>query len=315
MDGLRQLTAAPTTIEVRGGTRRLAPLSAGDYGAIERTVADLRDRKFRAGRATPSEIHAWLSEREGTAYALWLALLPFQREIPRSWCRELIDAATPAELERIRKKLDDGCGRSPQDTNGSDQTPGRDHGRERPIPWRRIFRCLSRTYGWTPREIADMTLAQICAYLDDAPRPGETARLPASEARAFARRKRADGASGFPGLSKAEPRKAPFDALMTLAARLRSIGQQLPEEAGGLHEAPAEQDDAAAAERYVPAQTGGWLARASNQMSFAPRGSDVHGSGQRQTEILARVDENLRRLRELVETRATAATALLADPP
>ena len=50
---------------------------------------------------------------------------------------------------------------------------------------------MSLTYGWTPRKIAAMTLAQMCLYLDDARQPGDIARLPASEARALARRKRA----------------------------------------------------------------------------------------------------------------------------
>ena len=112
MDGLHQITAAPATIELRGSTYRLAPLSVRDYGAIERTVASLRDKTFRAGRATPSETRAWLSDREGTAYGLWLALVRFQPAIALAWCRDLVAAASQTELEHIRNKLDDDCGLS-----------------------------------------------------------------------------------------------------------------------------------------------------------------------------------------------------------
>lgn len=40
------------------------------------------------------------------------------------------------------------------------------------MPWRRIFRELSKAYGWTPEQIGEMTLAQIFVYWRDASDPG-----------------------------------------------------------------------------------------------------------------------------------------------
>lgn len=313
MHGLHHFTAAPTPIELRGNTFRLAPLTVGDYGALEHTVAGLCGRRVSKSGVTPSDVCAWLSDREGTAYALWLALLHFQPETTWAWCHELVAAASMTELTYVRKKLDDGCRLLPGKIAELNQSSDHDRERERPIPWPRIFRTLSLTYGWTPREIADLTLTQVCLYLDNTPQPGETVRLPASEARALARRNRADAVSRRAGLTKSKVRHEPFDALMTLTERLRTIGNDFPDNASCLHGLAAEQDGAAANEHDVPAHAGRWVPRAYNPMSFASGGNDAHASQQRQTEILLRVDENLRRLRELVESRAATAVALFAD--
>jgi len=313
MHGLNQLTAASTPIELRGNTYRLAPLTVGDYGALERTVAGLRGKTVSTSGVMSSDVCAWLADREGTANALWLALLHFQPETTWAWCQELVAAASTREWAAIQNRLDDGCRLLPGKVADLNQSPDHDHKDERPTSWRRIFRTLSLTYGWTPREIADLTLTQVCLYLENTLQPSETLRLPAIEARALARRKRADGPSRRLGLSKSDVRHEPFDALRTLTERLRTIGNDLPFEASRLHDVASEQEAAAANEHDDPAHAGRWLPRGYNPMSFASDGSDAHTSQQRQTEILLRVDENLRRLRELVESRAAAATALFAD--
>lgn len=49
-----------------------------------------------------------------------------------------------------------------------------------------MFDALSLAFGWTPQEIADMTLAQITFYLSNAEGSQQTACLPPDEAKAMA---------------------------------------------------------------------------------------------------------------------------------
>lgn len=53
------------------------------------------------------------------------------------------------------------------------------------IDWPRLFRRLSRRFGWTPQQIQDLTLQQALWYLE--PLGGSSSRrlLPADEARAL----------------------------------------------------------------------------------------------------------------------------------
>ena len=106
----------------------------------------------------------------------------------------------------------------------------------------------------------------------------------------------------------------PFDGLLTLAERLRNIGQRLPDSAGRPNRFSREHDEAAVADRAFLAEGGGPRPLSFSQTFLATDQTNAHAWQQRQTEILLRVDENLRRLRELVESRAAAATALFADP-
>ena len=37
----------------------------------------------------------------------------------------------------------------------------------KPINWRKVFVALSTRFGWTPREIGDLTFAQVSVYMTD----------------------------------------------------------------------------------------------------------------------------------------------------
>lgn len=50
------------------------------------------------------------------------------------------------------------------------------------IPWRAIFRRLSADYGWTPSEIAQLTLAQAMTYYCATADPGQLVELAPREA-------------------------------------------------------------------------------------------------------------------------------------
>jgi hypothetical protein len=49
---------------------------------------------------------------------------------------------------------------------------------------------LSLAYGWSPQQIADLTLAQIEIYLNETNDPGERLSMPVEAARAYAADKR-----------------------------------------------------------------------------------------------------------------------------
>ncbi len=99
-----------------------------------------------------------------------------------------------------------------------------------------------------------------------------------------------------------------FDGMLALIDRLRMVGDEL--------------SDGPCASALLPGERGGFVNGAPVR-GAGPRGVDSHvavapdnlafDQQRRQTEVLERMEENLRRLRELVETRALAA-AMFVDP-
>jgi hypothetical protein len=48
-----------------------------------------------------------------------------------------------------------------------------------------LYRVLSQLYGWTPRQIGELTICQIDAYLTDPVKAGKTRKVSLAEARAI----------------------------------------------------------------------------------------------------------------------------------
>ena len=133
MQELSALSAAPLAVDFGGRTYRLSPLTVRDYGEIERAIraarpdpcatlqarlADLDETQQRKllARAyddsihdrpvSPDEMAQWMSDTDGIAYVLWLALRREQRDVTLADCRAFVDA----EPDRVARALDSASG-------------------------------------------------------------------------------------------------------------------------------------------------------------------------------------------------------------
>jgi hypothetical protein len=140
MDGLHQVAAAQTVIELDGKSYRLSPLKAKHYAEIERHILQSRpdpleavksrleglpehlqrhlvglayDQLLRGPRVAADELWQWMNSREGACYALWLAVREQHPEVTLEECRRLVEAADQEVFDTIQRRLDEASGLPP----------------------------------------------------------------------------------------------------------------------------------------------------------------------------------------------------------
>jgi hypothetical protein len=159
---------------------RIAPLRVADLWDVERRVAARLvgtpgDASASAGprRVALGQVARWLRTPEGAHYALWLRLRQLQPETSEQDATDLLTAVADSVTLR-----------------GPDLGPLSAEGLawERPIPWRQLLTDLGRAYGWPPREVAELTLDQLAAYVAALDRPTGPRFVTPAQARARRRR-------------------------------------------------------------------------------------------------------------------------------
>ena len=217
MDGLHEMTAAAVAVEIGGCTYQLHPLRARDWGEAARMLLSkkrpaldvLKDSRLkdlpdeavrhlvelawhdeRSGELVPAqEIDCWFRRGDGAAYEFWLMIRQAQPEISLERAEGAVRPGAPRTGRPQRARRSGRPQRRARPGKLAEPGPRRSgRARHRPIPWRRIFRRLSADYGWTPRQIGDMTLAQINVYYGGLADAGEELEVTAVRAREIAQR-------------------------------------------------------------------------------------------------------------------------------
>lgn len=211
MDGLRRITAATHTVRVGPRGWRLAPLTLADYGEIENRIlagrpdplaaargrlAGRPEEERRKGldqifsqlrsmrRVTLGDLDRWWQTPDGLSYRLWLMLRKAQPGVTLDAASELLRQANAAERAELLRRMAD-CHGWPDPWPSAPAAADKD---EAVVPWRRWAVELSRAYGWTPAEIARLTVAQVCIYLGWEGSSASRQRMSVGQARDLCRR-------------------------------------------------------------------------------------------------------------------------------
>lgn len=105
MNELCELTAAEIVCSIGGTEYRLSPLTAGDFGELERHLLhqQLRNRGLAPCRSpgawTLDDLAAWLETPAGQAQALWLGLRRNHPGVTRQKAEELLRQAAAEESD------------------------------------------------------------------------------------------------------------------------------------------------------------------------------------------------------------------------
>ncbi|MBL9124453.1 MAG: hypothetical protein JNG90_12530 [Planctomycetaceae bacterium] len=142
---LSELLALP--VEWRLGQRilHMAPLTLADLARIEQLLAP---RPTSSGEELAALVERWVAQRAGTSYVCWLAARRHQPDLSLAEIERLV--ATVVYGRQHRR-----AARSYGEARGA--RPGTSRAGEA------LFRRLARRYGWTPRQIAQLTLMQARA--------------------------------------------------------------------------------------------------------------------------------------------------------
>ncbi len=195
MDDLSQLTAAPCTAIVDGRVFRLRPLTLEDYGEIVNCIRGGRpdpsaelpprlaelsreeqaaawgrvfDRLAAQRRVTLDELDRWWQSPEGFCGRFWLMIRKDRPEAELNEAAALFRRMSAEGRGALIRRMEDCDGLPVFDPTAQTYAPA-EGGVEAAAapPWWEWARRLSRLYGWTPAEIARMTVAQIWIYLSD----------------------------------------------------------------------------------------------------------------------------------------------------
>lgn len=187
---LPQLAATPIGLQVADQSWQLTPLTLGDVAELERL----------ADATSLEQLQCWIQTRFGTVCVLWLALRTRQPQVTLSTAGSIVDSATgfdrAAESELRSQRTKDG-----QSYNY----------------WAGLFRYLARRYGWTPTEIATLTISQAQTFVGLTPGAAGRVFFSQSEFRQWRRRR------------DVQATDVPCEALSTNAQRLAAFRQRLPE--------------------------------------------------------------------------------------
>lgn len=144
---LSELLALP--VEWRIGQRilHMAPLTLSDLARIEQLLAP---RQTSSGEELPALIERWVAQRAGTSYVCWLAARRHQPDLSLAETERLVATVVQGGM---RHRAARSCG------GARGARPGTSRAGEA------LFRRLARRYGWTPRQIAQLTLMQAHALV------------------------------------------------------------------------------------------------------------------------------------------------------
>jgi hypothetical protein len=213
MGGLAELTAAAHAVAIRGRTYRLSPLTLADYGEIENQIRaarpdplaaiaeklagiDQRRQQEVLGQAfdqaaasavTLADLDRWWQTPRAYGYRFWLMLRRDQPEMVLSDATELLRRSSAAERNVLGRRMEDCHALPKRDADAGEAFAGN---REVVLPWHAWALQLSRAYGWTPNDIARLTIAQMWIYLSGAAAAGGKRRMSPADARVFCQQRR-----------------------------------------------------------------------------------------------------------------------------
>ncbi len=212
---LQQLTLTPIRLNVANQTWQLTPLTLADVGELERAV-QLPDRHGVA--PSLAQLEQWIHTRAGTAYAFWLALRPHHARLSLSAAQTVV--AIAAELPPPGSAALEEVSLPQADTTA-------------PTCWAGLFRYLARRYGWTPQQIAALTIAQAQTLCGVA--PAVAGRVLFSRQEYHDWRSKQDAQAAADNSAVEATRKAPCnDAVTEIAKQLAAFRARLPEIYGPL---------------------------------------------------------------------------------
>jgi hypothetical protein len=137
MDGIHTLAASDVAVTIGGSEYRLAPLRLVDYAALERHLLERRpdplalvlanlagldeplqrhllelayDDARRGPRVSHADLLEWLETHAARIHRLWLSLRRHEPRLTLADVERLLEQATPAEEENLRKALETAAG-------------------------------------------------------------------------------------------------------------------------------------------------------------------------------------------------------------
>ncbi len=151
MTRLCELTAAEVSCCVGGQEYRLTPLRMADLGQIERACPDGATCNLLPAESSLQNLARLLETTTGQELAFWHCLRRHQPNLSRDAASEM--------LRQTREQSDD----FEQLWLALTGFPT-DHARLGTT--HSVFLALSRSYGWTPQQIGELTVTQMLAYVD-----------------------------------------------------------------------------------------------------------------------------------------------------
>lgn len=149
MSQLQQLTRTECSLTLTGRRFRLTLPTLADLAQIECQAIEQHP-----GALTTSRMAAWIESLPGTAFVIWLALRTHQPEVSPQRVRADVERAIAAA-----ENIDD-AGRHRDDVIAREPSPG-----DVALDWAGLFDRFARRYGWTPSQVAHLTLAQADALI------------------------------------------------------------------------------------------------------------------------------------------------------
>lgn len=189
---LPQLAATPISLQVTNQSWQLTPLTLGDVAELEQL----------ADATSLEQLQSWIETPAGTVYVLWLALRTRQPQVTLSTAGSIVDASTGCTF----------AGTAEPELRSQRTTDGQSY-----VNWAGLFRYLARRHGWTPDQIAALTISQAQALVGLNPAYAGRILFSRSEFREWRRNRDVPSA------------EAPSKALSTNAQRLAAFRQRLSE--------------------------------------------------------------------------------------
>jgi hypothetical protein len=217
MDGLSQLTAAGHTVTCGGRTYHLSPLTLADYGEIENQIVAARadprgglrqrlagmsaeeqeqelervfDQAVAARRVTLGDLDQWWQTWAGLCYRFWLMIRKRQPSVELEEAAAILARLSLERRAELVRRME-ACYGLPVDQPMGGPAEERDAAwRDAAPPWGQWACRLSRLYGWSPAELAALTIAQMWTYLTESCGPGACKRMAVADGLAYCARRR-----------------------------------------------------------------------------------------------------------------------------